>query len=168
MFLANIPLNIDWQQILLHLLNFVILVGGLYFILFNPVKKFMDKRKAHYEEMDKKAVDTLSSVKDKEREINEKLANLNQELENKKVAASKEISSLKEAQLAEAQKQAEEIVSKATIAAEKEKEKIITSANKEIRNLVSEGMKKVMSSSEDEAIDDFVKTFEGSKKDGSN
>ncbi len=30
----NIPLNIDWQQILLHLLNFVILAGGLYFLLY--------------------------------------------------------------------------------------------------------------------------------------
>ena len=29
----NIPLNIDWQQILLHLMNFVILAGGLYFLL---------------------------------------------------------------------------------------------------------------------------------------
>ena len=30
----NIPLNIDWQQILLHVLNFVILFGGLYFLLY--------------------------------------------------------------------------------------------------------------------------------------
>ena len=33
----NIPLNIDWQQILLHLLNFVILAGGLYLLLYKPV-----------------------------------------------------------------------------------------------------------------------------------
>lgn len=38
----NIPLNIDWQQILLHLFNFSILVGGLYLLLFKPVKNFMD------------------------------------------------------------------------------------------------------------------------------
>ena len=29
----NIPLNIDWQQILLHFFNFSILVGGLYLLL---------------------------------------------------------------------------------------------------------------------------------------
>ena len=40
----NIPLNIDWQQILLHVLNFVILFGGLYFLLYKPVKNFMAKR----------------------------------------------------------------------------------------------------------------------------
>ena len=44
----NIPLNIDWQQILLHLLNFVILAGGLYLLLYQPVKAFMEKRQAYY------------------------------------------------------------------------------------------------------------------------
>ena len=37
----NIPLNIDWQQILLHFFNFSILVGGLYLLLFKPVKSFI-------------------------------------------------------------------------------------------------------------------------------
>ena len=44
------PLNIDWQQILLHLLNFLILFAGLYFILYKPVKKFMKKRADGYAE----------------------------------------------------------------------------------------------------------------------
>ena len=51
----NIPLNIDWQQILLHLFNFVILTGGLYFLLYGPVKKFMNKRLRYYKELDKQA-----------------------------------------------------------------------------------------------------------------
>ena len=40
----NIPLNIDWQQILLHLFNFAILVGGLYLLLYNPVKTVRRRR----------------------------------------------------------------------------------------------------------------------------
>ena len=36
---VNIPLNVDWQQILLHWMNFVILTGGLYFLLYKPVKQ---------------------------------------------------------------------------------------------------------------------------------
>ena len=58
----SLPLNIDLQQILLHMLNFVILVGGLYFILYSPVKKFMDQRAARYAEMDKAAADKLSEA----------------------------------------------------------------------------------------------------------
>ena len=45
----NIPLNIDWQQILLHLFNFTILAGGLYLLLYRPVKEFMKKRDAYYQ-----------------------------------------------------------------------------------------------------------------------
>ena len=52
----NIPLNIDWQQILLHLFNFSILVGGLYLLLFKPVKRFMEKREKHYADMEAAAV----------------------------------------------------------------------------------------------------------------
>jgi len=52
----NIPLNIDWQQILLHFFNFSILVGGLYLLLFKPVKSFMEKREKHYADMEAAAV----------------------------------------------------------------------------------------------------------------
>ena len=42
----SLPLNIDFQQILLHMLNIVLLFGGLYLLLYKPVKKFMDERAA--------------------------------------------------------------------------------------------------------------------------
>lgn len=37
----GVPLNIDWQQILLHVFNLIILTGGLYFLLYQPVTAFM-------------------------------------------------------------------------------------------------------------------------------
>ena len=37
------PLNIDITQILLHMLNFVILAGGLTFLLYRPVQKFLNE-----------------------------------------------------------------------------------------------------------------------------
>ena len=35
------PLNIDLQQICLHLFNFTLLLAILYFLLYQPVKDFM-------------------------------------------------------------------------------------------------------------------------------
>ena len=35
----GVPLNIDWQQILLHLLNFVILAGGLYLLIMDTLAR---------------------------------------------------------------------------------------------------------------------------------
>ena len=58
----NIPLNIDWQQILLHLLNFVILAGGLYLLLYQPVKAFMEKRQSFYREQDAQAAKLLADA----------------------------------------------------------------------------------------------------------
>ena len=51
----NVPLNINLQQILLHLFNFLLLFGGLYLLLYKPVKDFMKGREEHYSEMDSKA-----------------------------------------------------------------------------------------------------------------
>ena len=59
----NIPLNIDWQQIILHLLNFAILAGGLYFLLYRPVRKFMDQREEHYRQMENEAQQRLDQAK---------------------------------------------------------------------------------------------------------
>ena len=63
----QLPLNIDWQQILLHALNLVILVGGLYALLFKPVKKFMDQRAENYQKMKADAV--LDSARNRAQKI---------------------------------------------------------------------------------------------------
>ena len=71
----NIPLNIDWQQILLHLLNFVILSGGLYLLLYKPVKAFMEKRQQYYQEQDAKAAKTLADAEKTAAEVRQQLKN---------------------------------------------------------------------------------------------
>ena len=55
-------LGIDIQQILLHLLNFVILFTGLYVLLYGPVKKFMDSRIEEYKKQDDEAEDKAQSA----------------------------------------------------------------------------------------------------------
>ena len=72
----NIPLNIDWQQILLHLFNFSILVGGLYLLLFKPVKNFMDKRTKHYQDMESAAVEREKATAEMEAAMQQRQAAL--------------------------------------------------------------------------------------------
>ena len=64
----GVPLNIDWQQILLHLFNFLILFGGLYLLLYRPVKAFMDKRTAYYADMDAEAKRKLADAERQEKQ----------------------------------------------------------------------------------------------------
>ena len=56
------PLNIDFQQIFLHLLNFTILFAALDLLLYRPVKAFMDARAAGYAEKDRQARETLEEA----------------------------------------------------------------------------------------------------------
>ena len=86
----NIPLNIDWQQILLHLFNFSILVGGLYLLLFKPVKNFMDKRAKHYQDMENAAAERERTTAEMEASMQQRQAALDAELEEKRAAAAKE------------------------------------------------------------------------------
>ena len=55
-------LGIDFLQIFLHLFNIILLFGGLYIILYKPVKDFMEKREAHYRKMDEDAAETMKAA----------------------------------------------------------------------------------------------------------
>ena len=68
------PLNIDWQQILLHLLNFVILFAGLWLLLYKPVRKFMHERRERYEKTDAEAEKKLAEAEQTRAEYEKKLS----------------------------------------------------------------------------------------------
>ena len=126
----NLPLNIDLQQIFLHMLNFVILAGGLYFILYSPVKKFMDQRAARYAEMDAAAAQKLA--------------------EAEKLAAGHQAQLAKlEDELAAARKNAESIRTKA-----------LTDSQKELKELAMAAAEKLALSSSRDAFDEFLNLAE--------
>lgn len=131
----NIPLNIDWQQILLHLFNFAILAGGLYFLLYKPVKSFMDQRLAYYAGMEKEATDKIEQAKAQEQEYQKLLESADLEISRKKEQASKDAKKMAETIVEDANKQRDHILAEAQKAAEHEKEKMIQDAKEEIVGL---------------------------------
>jgi len=156
------PLNIDIVQILLHMLNFVILAGGLTLLLFKPVKKFIAERQEHFE---------------KERQENEKMTAENEKLkgeyENKIKNADAEIADMKEKVKAEtaeaareyidtAQEKAKTIIAEAEAEAEARKVHILDSAQTEIGELVIEAAQKLLTENVSEEAthnlyDEFIK-----------
>ena len=81
------PLNIDWQQILLHLFNFVLLFAILYFLLYKPVKKFMDDRTAYYKDIEDKANENFAQSEKTNAEYTEKLEKAEDEIAEEKKQA---------------------------------------------------------------------------------
>ena len=140
----NIPLNIDWQQILLHVLNFVILFGGLYFLLYKPVKNFMAKREAHYAEMAQKAQSELDSAEKIKANYQEQLKSVEGEISAKRTEAQKELDRSVQQQLSDAHAQADKIVADAQKDAARVHDKMIADAQKELTELAMEATKKIV------------------------
>ena len=133
----SLPLNIDWQQILLHLFNFIILAGGLYLLLYKPVRDFMDKRREHYAALEKEANDSLENAKKSEEEYALRLKNAETEIAKMKADAEKA-----------ANESAEEIIEKAAKEGEREKAAILDGAKDEIAALAVSAAEKILKQTE--------------------
>ena len=142
----NIPLNIDILQVLLHMLNFVILFGGLTLLLFVPVCKFLDERKAYYEELEGKIAKGAESNAAIRIEYEEKMKATDLEIAEKKKNCEKEISELTTKCLKEAREKANAIVLAAEREGEARKEHILESAQTEIGELVLSTTQKLLGS----------------------
>ena len=152
----NIPLNIDWQQILLHLLNFVILAGGLYLLLYKPVKTFMEKRQQYYQEQDAKAAKTLADAEKTAAEVRQQLKNADADAAAKLAAAQKSADAAMQRQLSDARAQAEQILA----AAQREHDKLLSDAQKELKDLAVTATEKLVLQSDGDAFDQFLDAAE--------
>ena len=155
------PLNIDWQQILLHLLNFLILATGLTLLLYKPVKRFMKKREDEYAAREEGTQKALDDAKDKEREYEQKLSDADAEIAEMKKRAAEESEEARSEKLRAAESEAKKIVDNARAKAKSEHDKIIEGVGDDIRDMVDEMAGKVaLSSSVDEAYESFLKAAE--------
>jgi len=108
--MTGVPLNVDWQQILLHLLNFTILFGALYILLYKPVKDFMKGREDHYAEMDSKAELALADAESSKETYAAKVKAFDEEVKAEKTEMSKAVEAERERRLSAAKTEAEKIV----------------------------------------------------------
>ena len=134
--LTNVPLNIDWRQILLHLLNLVILFVILYFLLYNPVKKFMEKRRKYYEDMDASAKSSLAAANERKAEYEDLLKNADGEIDEKKSAAIKEARAESEKILKSAEDESAALLKKANARAEEIKKRADEEAKEELSDVI--------------------------------
>ena len=138
------PLNIDFVQILLHMLNFVILAGGLTLLLFNPVRKFIEKRQQQFEARDAENRENALKAESARAEYEQKLAAFENEKEAIRLKIEQEAADTAKAYIDSAKAEADAIVAKAEADAEKRKEQILDSAQTEIGELVISAAQKLL------------------------
>lgn len=140
----GIPLNVDWQQILLHLFNFVILAGGLWLLLYKPVKNFMAKREAYYKDMDKAANDKFASAEEEQSKYSGLIEKAQDEAAELKKKAMADAETAAKAHIAEAEQEKQRILDDARRAAQAEKNKVLQEANAQIEEMVSAAVDKLL------------------------
>jgi len=138
-----VPLNIDWQQILLHWMNLAILTGGLYFLLYKPVKQFMDKREEHYRQLDEQSARRLEEAEQVRAEYQARLDGADEEIRQARAKAQQSAQQSAEEQLAQAQEQAKQIVVRARAEAEHSMERALRESQRELRKMAAEATKKL-------------------------
>lgn len=158
----NMPLNIDWQQILLHLLNFVILFAILYFLLYEPVKKFMDKRTEYYKELDNEAKAKLKSSEEAKVQYLSKLEAVDNEIADIKEKARKEVERVNAIKLKQAEEEAAKLIEDAHQSVDREHERMLREVQNEISDMVTVATEKlVLQSSTSESYEQFLAAVEG-------
>ena len=156
------PLNIDWQQILLHWMNLVILTGALYFILYKPVKKFMAKREEYYKDLDQQAEDKIAQAEQFKAQYSEKLAAADEEIHQARAKAQQSVEQSTQEQLDQARAQAEQIVAQARAQADRIKEQAIHDSQDEIRRLAETATGRL--ALRQDPFDQFLDLAEGGKE----
>lgn len=139
------PLNIDFLQILLHMLNFVILMGGLTFLLFKPVNRFLEQRRNQFAEAERKNAESAEENERLRAEYEQKLHDADAEIFERKKTAEKEWADISARYIKEAKEKADAIILAAEQEAEDRKEHILESAQTEIGELVVSATQKLLS-----------------------
>ena len=156
------PLNIDPQQILLHWLNLAILVGGLYFLLYKPVKNFIAKREEHYKELDRQAEDKIAQAEQLQTQYSEKLAAADEEIRQARAKAQQAVEQSTQDQLDQARAQAEHIVAQARAQADRIKEQAVHDSQDEIRKMAETAAARL--ALRKDPFDQFLELAEGGKE----
>ena len=159
----NLPLNIDWQQILLHMFNLIILGFGLYLLLYKPVKAFMDKREAYYKDLDDSANKKNEDADKLLKEYQDKLAKADEEIKDKKNIVMKELDDKVNSELNKAKEDAKRIVEDAKAQGQKKHDELVESANKDICDLAIKATSKLVDKTLDDSYDEFLKSVKKDK-----
>lgn len=161
----NIPLNIDWQQILLHLLNFAILAGGLYLLLYKPVKAFMAKREDWYQAQADEAEKTRQEAEALKASAQARADAAAEEAKAIRTQAREDAQEDVRRVKADAQAQAEKILTDARALAESDRRKVLEETQHQVKELVSEAAEKLVLSSDGAVLDQFLE-LAGKGEDG--
>ena len=143
------PLNIDFVQVLLHLLNFVILAGGLGLLVYKPVVKFLDARRERFEALAEQSAAAKEEGERLQKAYAQILADAEAEITEQRARSERESAEAAKAYLDAAKAKASDILAAAEAEAETRRAQILDSAQTEIGELVIASAQKLLADTAD-------------------
>ncbi len=137
-------MGLDWQQILLHVFNLIILVVGLSLLLFKPVRGFMRAREEKYKKSAEEHAKRTDEIKELDAERERKIKSLDKELAEHRKAALGGVEKERKKLLADAQAEADAIVSAGRRRTKKEREAAFAGAREELSDIVVRSAEKLL------------------------
>lgn len=149
-------LGINFQQILLHVFNFAILLLVLNELLYKPIVKFIDDRENYYKSMDKEKNENLEKSKELLNQRNQELKDIYIEANKIKEEAIKESQIQAKQEIDQAKEEGKKLLEKARVQSLVEKDILIRNTKKDLREVAIEAAAK-LSLLNNDVYDDFLK-----------
>lgn len=148
-------LGINFQQILLHVFNFAILLLVLNELLYKPIVKFIDDRENYYKSMDKEKNENLEKSKELLNQRNQELKDIHIEANRIKEEAIKESQIQAKQEIDQAKEEGKKLLEKARAQSLVEKDILIRNTKKDLREVAIEAAAK-LSLLNNDVYDDFL------------
>ena len=149
-------LGINFQQILLHVFNFAILLLVLNELLYKPIVKFIDDRENYYKLMDKEKNENLDKSKELLKQRNQEIKDIHIEANRIKEEAIKESQIQAKQEIDQAKEEGKKLIEKARAQSLVERDILIRNTKKDLREVAIEAAAK-LSLLNNDIYDDFLK-----------
>jgi F-type H+-transporting ATPase subunit b len=138
-------IGIDWQVLLAQLINFGILFGLLFFLLYKPMRRMLDERSAKIKESMDQAEQIKEQLAKTDEQVKEQLAAAHKEGQGVLAQAAQMGERLKEEAREGAKQEAETIVARARAEIERERDEAIEDLRRQFVDLAIAAAEKVVS-----------------------
>lgn len=146
-------LGIDWRLLAAQIVNFLVLLGVLYKLLYRPVLSRLEARTARIEKSLAEAKRIEAQAKKADEARLQMVAQARKETQAIVEQAAKDAAALRAKMTSEARREAERIVESGKVQLEMHKETLLKDARREITGLVVSAAEHVLGDVADEGVD---------------
>lgn len=137
-------LNLNIPTIVWEVINFLILTGLLYFLLFKPVQRRVNQRAEEKQQQKEELNRQLAQVEDLRKELDERLENVDEQVEEILAEARERMKEIRQSTIDNAHQEAERIMKAASSEAVQLQEKAVKDNMEEVLDTIREVSQRVI------------------------